>query len=65
MNEGEAAKLRANVVRMLDVIGDRARCKGCGMVIWWIKTRAGKRAPYTEQATNHFADCPQAARYRK
>jgi len=55
----------ADVVRLLNVVGDVGTCKGCGETIWWVKTKAGKSAPYTEKALNHFADCPKADRFRK
>lgn len=57
--------LRKNVYTLLNTLGDKAQCKGCGADIWWIKTRAGKNAPITAVGLNHFADCPKADRFRK
>lgn len=58
-------KERKNVWRLLDQIADRSACKGCGKPIWWVKMRSGKVAPYTDEAINHFADCPMADRFRR
>jgi len=54
-----------NVRRLLNLIGDRSTCKGCGAEIWWVTHRNGRRAPYTAEALNHFADCPAAAQFKK
>lgn len=63
--KAQVAQMRINIRALLDHVGDLARCKGCGVEIWWIKTRAGRRAPYTQDGLNHFADCPQAERFRR
>lgn len=64
-DQTELGKLQEAMVRLLDVVGRRSTCKGCERQIWWIKTRVGKMAPYTEEGINHFADCPKASRFRK
>ena len=60
----ERVDYRKRIEFLLAVVGDKARCRGCGAEIYWIKTRAGKRAPYTREGINHFADCPEAAQFR-
>lgn len=56
-----------------------SRCRGCGQPIYWVKTVIGKTMPVsvapegaaepTAQAdgcgVSHFADCPQAPRFRR
>jgi hypothetical protein len=41
-----------------------ARCRSCGALIVWCKTRAGKRSPTNPDGTSHFSDCPQADQWR-
>jgi hypothetical protein len=60
-----AMEASVRIQRLLDQVGDLGTCKACGAKIWWIKTRRGKRAPYTAEGINHFADCPQAEEFRR
>ena len=57
-------ELLRRIELLLTVIGDKSRCRACGAEIYWVKTRAGKRAPYTRGGISHFADCPEANRFR-
>lgn len=59
------AKLVSNIYKLLDQVGDRGVCKGCGKQIWWVVHKSGSKAPYTMEALNHFADCPKADRFKK
>lgn len=54
-----------NIERMLNQIGDKGKCRGCGADIWWLVHKNGKRAPYTCKAENHFIDCPKADQFRR
>jgi hypothetical protein len=55
-----------SAVGLLDSIGaDKSTCKKCGSVIWWVVTKNGKKAPFTAQGVNHFADCPGAEEVRR
>ncbi len=59
------AKLRRQVKRLLDQVGDEGECKGCGATIYWVRhKKSGKAVPYTPEALNHFADCPKAQSFR-
>lgn len=50
---------------LLAVTGTLPRpCRGCGRLIWFVVLQSGKRAPYTDEALNHFADCPEANQFR-
>lgn len=40
-------------------------CKGCGALIYWAETSAGKRMPLNPDGTSHFANCPKAGDFRK
>lgn len=60
-----AEQLQRNVLRLLAAIGDAGTCKGCGRPIWWVKSKAGKIMPVTDEALNHFVDCPRAAQFKK
>lgn len=58
-------KIRKNLRSLYKTIGaDEAACKGCGRKIFWVKTKNGKNAPFTEDGLNHFADCPESAKFR-
>jgi hypothetical protein len=58
----------------LDAKADR--CKACGATIVWVETASGKRMPLSTataapdpsgqlRAISHFADCPNAAEFRR
>ena len=57
--------LLSNIVKLLDNITKSTQCKKCGKDIWFVKHANGKIAPYTAQALNHFADCPNAKDFKK
>ena len=40
-------------------------CRSCAAMIVWCVTPRGKRAPVNPDATSHFANCPDAERWRK
>lgn len=61
----EAARLRVNVEKLLDMIGGRGSCRSCGARIWWVGMRSGKLNPFNGDATSHFATCPNADEHRK
>ena len=44
---------------------NEGHCRSCGAPVLWCVTPAGKRAPVNRDGTSHFADCPQAADWRK
>ncbi len=54
-----------NVAHLLKQIGEPALCSGCGVRIWFVRHLNGKRVPYTSSGLNHFADCPEAQKFRK
>lgn len=49
---------------LVKAVGQEGQCRGCGRKIWWIVTKNGKKAPYTDEGLNHFADCPKANEFR-
>lgn len=49
-----------NIRHLFKQIGEPGHCQGCGREIVWIVHRNGRRAPYTLEGLNHFADCPKA-----
>lgn len=62
-----AAWLKKNIKLLLDSIGasEPKDCKSaCGTKIRFIVTKNNQRAPITAEGLNHFADCPNAARFR-
>jgi len=60
----ELEELHRNVTDMLNRISDPILCK-CGTVMYFLKHKNGKRAPYTSSALNHFIDCPLRDQFRK
>lgn len=63
-NEKKSEWLLENIKRLLKQVGREGKCKGCDREIWWVEHNSGKAAPYTNEALNHFADCPDAQRFR-
>jgi len=63
--DSENKALKTNVRRLLDQVGGKGRCKACNADIWWVKLKSGRMAPYTAEGLNHFADCPNADRFRR
>lgn len=58
--------VRNNIALLYKSIGaDQGKCRGCGATIWWVMHKSGRKAPYTKDALNHFADCPRRDQYRK
>jgi len=64
MTDDVIARLRSNIGLLLNQVGDKGTCRGCGADIWWVVHKSGKKAPYTAEALNHFADCPQANNFK-
>ena len=61
-------KLLSNIRLLLGAIGDKAECRDsrCRRTIFWIKNnKTGKSLPITEEALNHFADCPAAKSFKE
>lgn len=61
---GDEVALHKAVRVALEHLGAPARCRGCNREIWWVTHANGKRAPYTEEALNHFIDCPERDSFR-
>lgn len=59
------AQVRGAVRSFIETIGWEGICKGCHATVYWIEHANGKRAPYTRLALNHFADCPEAAAFKR
>ena len=57
-------KPKANIVRMLNSLTEPTKCRGCGRAIWFVKTKHGKLAPFTDEGVNHFSDCEKADKFR-
>jgi hypothetical protein len=57
---------RQEALRMLfDKIGDAAKCDGCGAMIYFVRHKNGKLAPYNPDAVSHFATCQFAGEFRR
>ena len=65
MNQENLNQLKQNLINILNQVGKPDTCKGCHVVIYWIKHKNGKMTPYTENGLNHLADCPVSDRFRK
>ena len=62
----ERITLRANIEAILRNTADDIRpCLKCDATIFLIKHKNGKKAPYTIDGTNHFANCPKAEALKK
>jgi hypothetical protein len=58
-------ELELRIQMILQHVGDKGVCKGCGRDIWWVKHKNGKAVPYTWEGLNHFIDCPKANEFKK
>jgi len=67
----ELVDLEERMAKLLDQIGDRSQCRGCGADIWWVLTKnkkpngEHKKFPVSQAFISHFADCPASDRFRK
>jgi hypothetical protein len=62
----EADALRITISRLLSVLGEPAKCIGCGKdIIWMQRIVNSKRIPYDLDGVSHFATCPEAKLFRK
>lgn len=61
----ERDRLKLNIQHLLKQVAGEGTCKGCGAKIWWVKHKNGKSVPYTDEGLNHFADCPQAGKFKR
>lgn len=58
-------KARSQIAAMLDIVAQMKRpCVKCGRMLWFVKTKMNRLAPYTDDAINHFADCSHAASFK-
>lgn len=57
----QAAAMRTLLMRISEI----GRCKACGVTLFWVKHITGAPTPYTVAGLIHFADCPNADRFRK
>ena len=52
--------------RILELTAEGKRpCKACGVELYFVRHANGKLTPYTVDGINHFANCPEAQRFRK
>lgn len=67
MSEGLPADIRVILRRVYGWMDLPMReCKLCGRMLWFgTNPKTGKQMPLTDEGTNHFADCPQADRFRR
>lgn len=56
--------LEKKVEAFMKVLGNKARCRGCDAEIYWVTTKNGKKAPFNEDGTSHFSNCPHASSFR-
>jgi hypothetical protein len=60
-------KARRQVRAMLRLVAVEVRpCKRCGRELFMLKmNNSGNLNPFTDDAVSHFADCPDAASFRR
>jgi len=68
--DGELAKkigwLKSNIAILYQRMNlKKGNCKACNKEIWWVYyPTSDKWSPHTDEALNHFADCPRAEEFR-
>lgn len=61
----DEAELRKRLQLLLAACAETVRpCRACGAMLYFLRTKNGKQAPYTATGLNHFADCPQRAQFK-
>lgn len=40
-------------------------CRGCGAIIFWVRSAHGRNMPLNSDGQSHFSTCPKAAAFRK
>jgi hypothetical protein len=54
------------VRHLLTLIAEEIRpCKACEATLYFVRHTNGARAPYTEDAVNHFVNCPKANDFKR
>lgn len=55
------------IAAFLKVVADARPCSGptCGATIYWLRTKAGRAAPFNGDLTSHFATCPDVRRFKR
>ncbi len=62
----ELVNIKKNIIRLLNLITEPTVCTKCGKKIWFVKNhKTGKDSPITNEALNHFVDCPFAKEFRR
>jgi hypothetical protein len=62
----QTGQLQTNIRKFLAIVGTADLCKACGKEIWWVvNPKTNKRMPITADAISHFADCPEANKFKK
>lgn len=57
---------RVRIRALLKLIAFETRdCRACNQQIWMVKMANGKTMPVSQDGVSHFADCPNAAEFRR
>ena len=65
LEAGSAEWFRSNISLLYKSLGAlQGKCRGCGVEIYWLVTKNHKKAPFTKDGLNHFADCPKKNLFR-
>jgi hypothetical protein len=55
----------AGIIHLCKMLGESKKCS-CGEIFYFMRNiKTGKTSPITYQGLNHFADCPDAHKYRE
>ncbi len=58
-------KSRGLMRKLLEQVGNRGTCGGCGTVIYWVQHKNGIRTAYTTEGSDHLLDCLKRAEAEK
>ena len=58
----DAAK---RMLALLKNVGDSGTCRGCGLPIFWVTHKNGKKAPYDFDGLNHFGSCSKREDFKR
>lgn len=58
--DSQLIQLSHRITDLLNHVGDKSYCKGCGAEIYWVLHRNGKRQIYDPDGAPHRSTCPKA-----
>jgi hypothetical protein len=62
--QAEVERLQRNITFLLRHAGEHRPCLGCKAEIYMVEHKSRARCPYNPDGSPHWANCPDAPRFR-